>query len=139
MIDISLSSREMSSRSVTIIVTLLEQDVLLRDCSTKCLHNNVFCFTDNIYQGIAPTVIILVRVSMSLPFDNKESFKEATQSLRLIIPQVIRILVVCRPSLAPKARRSVKILTVKIRCSISSELFLVDESHETITTEPDIP
>ena len=40
-----------------------------------------FCFTDNIYQGIAPT-IILVRVSMRLSFDDKESFKEATESLR---------------------------------------------------------
>ena len=40
-----------------------------------------FCFTDNIYQGIAPT-IILVRVSMRLSFDDPESFKEAAGSLR---------------------------------------------------------
>ena len=39
-----------------------------------------FCFTDNIYQGIAPT-IILVRVSMRLSFDDTESFKEAAGSL----------------------------------------------------------
>ena len=44
-----------------------------------------FCFTDKIYQGIAPT-IILVRVSMKLSFDDRESFKEATQSLRLNPP-----------------------------------------------------
>ena len=42
-------------------------------------------FADNIYQGIAPT-IILVRVSMRLSFDDKESFKEAVESLRLNNP-----------------------------------------------------
>ena len=41
----------------------------------------LFCFADNIYQGIAPT-IILVRVSMCLSFDDPESFKEAAGSLR---------------------------------------------------------
>ena len=44
-----------------------------------------FCFTDNIYQGIAPT-IILVRVSMRLSFDDPESFKEAAGSLRFNNP-----------------------------------------------------
>ena len=36
-----------------------------------------------IYQGIAPT-IILVRVSMKLSFDDRESFKEVTECLRFI-------------------------------------------------------
>ena len=40
-----------------------------------------FCFTDNIYQGITPTIIV-VRVSMRLSFDDPESFKEAAGSLR---------------------------------------------------------
>ena len=44
-----------------------------------------FCFTNNIYQGITPT-IILVRVSMRLPFDDPESFKEAAGSLRFSNP-----------------------------------------------------
>ena len=44
-----------------------------------------FCFTDNIYQGITPT-IILVRVSMRLSFDDEESFKEAAGSLRFHNP-----------------------------------------------------
>ena len=44
-----------------------------------------FCFIDNIYQGIAPT-IILVRVSMRLSFDDPESFKEAVGSLRFNNP-----------------------------------------------------
>ena len=39
-----------------------------------------FCFTDNIYQGITPT-IILVRASMRSSFDDEESFKEAAGSL----------------------------------------------------------
>ena len=75
----------------------------------RFVHFYFFCLTDNIYQGIAPT-IILVRVSMKLSFDDPESFKEAAGSLRF---NVIRILVVCRPSLDPKARRSAKILQVK--------------------------
>ena len=44
-----------------------------------------FFYTDNIYQGIAPT-IILVRVSMKLSFDDTESFKEAAGSLRFNNP-----------------------------------------------------
>ena len=44
------------------------------------VHIYFSCFTDNIYQGITPT-IIMVLVSMSLSFDDKESFKEATESL----------------------------------------------------------
>ena len=44
-----------------------------------------FCFTNNIYQGITPT-IILVRVSMKLSFDDTESFKEAAGSLRFNNP-----------------------------------------------------
>ena len=44
-----------------------------------------FVFTDNVYQGIAPT-IILVRVSMRLSFDDEESFKEAAGSLRFNNP-----------------------------------------------------
>ena len=44
-----------------------------------------FCFTDNICQGIAPT-IILVRVSMRSSFDDPESFKEAAGSLRFNHP-----------------------------------------------------
>ena len=75
----------------------------------RFVHFYFFCLTDNIYQGIAPT-IILVRVSMKLSFDDPESSKEAAGSLRF---NVIRILVVCRPSLDPKARRSAKILQVK--------------------------
>ena len=54
----------------------------------RSVHNIYFfqvCFTDNIYQGIAPT-IILVRVSMRLSFDDPESFKEATGSLRFNNP-----------------------------------------------------
>ena len=43
------------------------------------------CLTDNIYQGIAPT-IILVRVSMRLSFDDTESFKEVAGSLRFNNP-----------------------------------------------------
>ena len=49
------------------------------------VHFYFFCFIDNIYQGIAPT-IILVRVSMRLSFDDPESFKEAVGSLRLNNP-----------------------------------------------------
>ena len=45
----------------------------------------IFCFTDNIYQGIAPT-IIMVRVSMSLSFDDTESFKEAAEIFRFNNP-----------------------------------------------------
>ena len=45
---------------------------------------------------------------MRLSFDDTDTFKEAAVFV-LIIPQVIQILV-CRPSLTPKARRSVKIL-----------------------------
>ena len=51
----------------------------------RSVHNYFFCFTDNIYQGIAPT-IIMVRVSMSLSFDDPESFKEAAESLRFNNP-----------------------------------------------------
>ena len=51
----------------------------------RSVHFYVFCFTDNIYQGIAPT-IILVRVSMRLSFDDPESFKEAAGSLRFNVP-----------------------------------------------------
>ena len=46
----------------------------------RSIHVYFFCFTDNIYQGIAPT-IILVRVSMRSSFDDEESFKEAAGSL----------------------------------------------------------
>ena len=46
----------------------------------RSVHIYFSCFTDNIYQGIIPT-IIMVLVSMSLSFDDKESFKEATESL----------------------------------------------------------
>ena len=46
----------------------------------RSVHFYFFCFTDKIYQGIAPT-IILVRVSMRLSFDDPESFKEAAGSL----------------------------------------------------------
>ena len=49
------------------------------------VHFYFFRFTDNIYQGIAPT-IILVRVSMRLSFDDPESFKEAAGSLRFNNP-----------------------------------------------------
>ena len=72
----------------------------------RSVHIYLFCLTDNIYQGIAPT-IILVRVSMRLSFDDPESFKVV---FILIIPQVIRIPVVCRSNLSLKARGSVKIL-----------------------------
>ena len=51
----------------------------------KSVHSYFFCFTDNIYQGIAPT-IILVRVLMRLSFHDKESFKEAAESLRFNSP-----------------------------------------------------
>ena len=51
----------------------------------RSVHFYFFCFTNNIYQGIAPT-IILVRVSMRLSFDDPESFKEAVGSLRLNNP-----------------------------------------------------
>ena len=51
----------------------------------RSVHIYFFCFTDNIYQGIAPT-IILVRVSMRLSFDDPESFKEAASSLRFNNP-----------------------------------------------------
>ena len=51
----------------------------------RSVHFYFFCFTDNIYQGIAP-IIILVRVSMRLSFDDTESFKEATESLRFNNP-----------------------------------------------------
>ena len=51
----------------------------------RSVHFYFFCFTDNIYRGIAPT-IILVRVSMRLSFDDTESFKEATESLRFNNP-----------------------------------------------------
>ena len=50
------------------------------------VHFYFFCFTNIIYQGIAPT-IILVRVSMRLSFDDPESFKEAAGSLRYNFPQ----------------------------------------------------
>ena len=49
------------------------------------VHSYFFCFIDNIYQGITPT-IILVRVSMKLSFDDPESFKEAAGSLRFSNP-----------------------------------------------------
>ena len=49
------------------------------------VHFYFFCITDNIYQGIAPT-IILVRVSMRLSFDDPESFKEAAGSLHFNNP-----------------------------------------------------
>ena len=52
----------------------------------RSVHFYMFCFTDNIYQGIAPTVI-LVRISMRLSFDDAESFKEAAGSLRFNNPQ----------------------------------------------------
>ena len=51
----------------------------------RSVHFSFFCFTDNIYQGIAPT-IILVRVSMRLSFDDPESFKEAAGSFRFNHP-----------------------------------------------------
>ena len=51
----------------------------------RSVHIYFFCFTDKIYQGIAPT-IILVRVSMRLSFDDTESFKEAAGSLRFNNP-----------------------------------------------------
>ena len=51
----------------------------------RSVHIYFFCFTDNIYQGIAPT-IILVRVSLRLSFDDPESFKEAVGSLRFNKP-----------------------------------------------------
>ena len=51
----------------------------------RSVHFYFFCFTNNIYQGIAPT-IILVRVSMRLSFDDPESFKEAAGSLRFNNP-----------------------------------------------------
>ena len=53
----------------------------------RSVHFYLFCFTDNIYQVIAPT-IILVRVSMRLSFDDPESFKfkEAAGSLRFNNP-----------------------------------------------------
>ena len=51
----------------------------------RFVHFYFFCLTDNIYQGIAPT-IILVRVSMKLSFDDPESFKEAAGSLRFNNP-----------------------------------------------------
>ena len=46
-----------------------------------------FGFADNMYQGIAPT-IILVRVSMRLSFDDPESFKEAVGSRRFNNPPI---------------------------------------------------
>ena len=49
------------------------------------VHFYLFRFTDNIYQGIAPT-IILVRVSMKLSFDDMESFKEVVGSLGFANP-----------------------------------------------------
>ena len=51
----------------------------------RSVHFYLYCFTDNIYQGITPT-IILVRASMRLSFDDLESFKEAAKSLRFNIP-----------------------------------------------------
>ena len=51
----------------------------------RSVHFYFFYFTDNIYQGIAPT-IILVRVLMRLSFDDPESFKEAAESLRFNNP-----------------------------------------------------
>ena len=51
----------------------------------RSVHFYFFCFTDKIYQGIAPT-IILVRVSMRLSFDDTESFKEAAGGLRFNNP-----------------------------------------------------
>ena len=51
----------------------------------RSVHIYLFCLTDNIYQGIAPT-IILVRVSMRLSFDDPESFKEAAGSLHFNNP-----------------------------------------------------
>ena len=47
----------------------------------RSVHFYFFRFTDNIYQGIAPTIILL-RVSMSLSFDDTGSFKEVSGSLR---------------------------------------------------------
>ena len=59
--------------------------IILKICSYLLYF---FCFTDDAiyhWQGITPT-IILVRVSMSLSFDDPESFKEAAGSLRFYNP-----------------------------------------------------
>ena len=50
----------------------------------RFVHFYFFCFIDNIYQGIAPT-IILVRVSMRLSFDDPESFKEAARDRKSVV------------------------------------------------------
>ena len=63
------------------LITINEMFNVIIRSAHFCFH----CFTDNIYQGIAPT-IILVRVSMRLSFDDPESFKEAAGSLRFNAP-----------------------------------------------------
>jgi hypothetical protein len=49
----------------------------------RSVHLNFFCFTDNIYLASITPTIILVRVSMKLSFEDKESFKEAVRSLQV--------------------------------------------------------
>ena len=67
----------------------------------RSIHFYLFCFTDNIYQGIAPT-IILVRVSMRLSFDDTESFKEAAGSLRFNNPSSDPNTSIMPPQLGPQ-------------------------------------
>ena len=67
----------------------------------RSIHFYLFCFTDNIYQGIAPT-IILVRVSMRLSFDDTESFKEAAGSLHFNNPSSDPNTSIMPPQLGPQ-------------------------------------
>ena len=66
-----------------VIINILEYVIVIHQMFNviiRSVHIYFPCFTDNIYQGITPT-IILVRVSMNLSFDDEESLKEATESL----------------------------------------------------------
>ena len=86
LIRIVLSTIEVSSHSPLYSI-ILEYVIVIHEMLNviiKSVHFYFsFFFTDNIYQGIIPT-IILVRVSMKLSFNDKESLKEAAESLRSV-------------------------------------------------------
>ena len=92
------------------------------------VHFYLFRFTDNIYQGIAPTIILL-RVSMSLSFDDTGSFKEVSGSLRFNnnLPSDPNPSSSMPPQLGPQAQeRSEDTTTWKIWYSSSSKLLYND-------------
>ena len=72
-VDFKLESRRHTIFGL--VASIYQMSVIIRS-----VHIYFSCFTDNIYQGIIPTIILL-RVSMNLSFDDKESFEEATGSL----------------------------------------------------------